>query len=223
VTTMAKARLAGLLYVIIIVTAMFAEVFVRAKLVNLNDAAFTASQIVAHESLYRLGAASMLVALLCDVVVAVLLFELFRPVSWTLSALAAALRLIDVVIIAVNLLNHFEALLLIKAGEIAPAIATLRTYAYGFNLGMIFFGLNLLFLGYLIVKSSYLPRFIGVLLEIAGVAYIVNSYVLILAPAASSKVFAFMMVAPFLAEASLAVWLLAKGVNVTRYPAGETA
>lgn len=110
-TALKYARLAGLLYLVIIVCAGFSEGYVRASLVVSDDAAATARNIMQSEGLFRLGLATDLVAFLCDAVVAILLYWLLKPVSKILSLVAASLRLIaHPAIGSLNLLNHYAAL-----------------------------------------------------------------------------------------------------------------
>src|SRR5438874_7150998 len=97
-----KARIAGVLYLIIIVTAGFAEGFVRDKLVVGSDAAATANNLLTHELLYRAAGAADLINLVCDTVLALLFYELLKPVSRSLALLAAFFRLVHVAILAVS-------------------------------------------------------------------------------------------------------------------------
>jgi hypothetical protein len=93
----------------------------------------------------------------------------------------------------------------------------IKLHAYGFGVGLIFFGFVCLLEGYLIYRSAYLPRFLGVLMQIAGVCYLVNSFALILAPSLADTLFPFILLPPFIAELSLALWLLLKGVNMAEW------
>jgi Domain of unknown function (DUF4386) len=223
-----KARIAGALYLIIIVTAMFAEMFVRERLVVYGDAAATATNILAHEALYRYGGVAMLIALVCDTAFALIFYQLFKPVSRGLALLATFFRLMPVAILAVNLLNHFAPLVILKGAPVsasfpeghlqALALASLHVYAYGFKIAMVFFGFNCLLLGYLIFKSTFLPRVPGVLMAVAGVCYLIWSLASLLSPALGDRLFAAYILAPcFIAELSLALWLLVVGVNVPRW------
>jgi hypothetical protein len=223
-----KARIAGALYLIIIVTAMSAEMIVRERLVVYGDAAATATNILAHEALYRYGGVAMLIAVVCDTAVALIFYQLFKPVSRGLALLATFFRLMPVAILAANLLNHFAPLVLLKGAPAPPsfqadhlqalALASLHLYAYGFKIAMVFFGFNCLLLGYLIFKSLFLPRILGVLMAAAGVCYLIWSFASLLSPELGERLFAAYILAPcFVAELSLALWLFAVGVNVTRW------
>lgn len=222
------ARIAGALYLIIIVTAMFSEMVVRERLVFYGDAAATATNILAHEALYRYGGVAMLVAVVCDTAVALIFYQLFKPVGRGLALLATFFRLMPVAILAVNLLNHFAPLVLLKGAPAPPsiraehlqslALASLNLYAYGFKVAMVFFGFNCLLLGYLIFKSLFLPRILGVLMAVAGVCYLTWSFASLLSPALGDRLFAAYILVPcFIAELSLALWLVAVGVSVPRW------
>jgi len=221
-----KARIAGVLYLVIILTATFAELYVREGIVVYRDAATTASNILAREPLYRLGGVAMLVALVSDVALALIFYQLFKPVSKTVSLMAAAFRLMDVAILAVNLLNHFAPLILLRGaqpGAFTPdqlqalSLASLRFYAQGFNLGMVFFGFDCLLMGYLIFRSTFLPRILGGLMALAGLSYLTNSFANFLSPAWAANLFPYVLAPPFIAEASLALWLLLIGLNAQRW------
>ena len=221
------ARVAGVLYLVVIVGAGFAEGYVRTGLVVPGDAAATAGNIASSEGLYRVGFASDLVAFLCDVAISVLLYVLLRPVSKTVSLLAAAFRLIaHPAIASVNLLNHFMALLLVREGagvtgldaEQVQALAALFVEAHGIGylIGGAFFGVHLLLLGYLIYRAAYLPQLLGVLLTLAAAGYLVESFGTFLFPRYEAVYVWIVAVPAVVAEVSLALWLVIKGVRTDR-------
>jgi hypothetical protein len=221
------ARIAGALYLVIIVVAGWFELFVRGALIVNNDAATTAANILAHESLYRLAGAAVLVYVSCDAVVAVIFYELLKPVTRSVSLLAAFFRLTMVAILSANLLTHFAALMLLKAPSFlnafnadqlqALALACLNLYPQGFFMGMVFFGFHCLLVGYLICRSAFLPRILGVLMAIAGLCYLTHSFVRFLSPAVAAGLFQYIMLPVFVAEMSLTLWLLVVGLNVQRW------
>ncbi len=97
------------------------------------------------------------------------------------------------------------------------AAQAVELHSYGFGVALVFFGCECLVLGYLIFRSGYLPRTIGVLMQLAGVSYLANSFVMILAPNFAGGAFPAILVFAFVGEASLCLWLLVKGVNVARW------
>lgn len=219
------ARVAGFLYLIIIVCGIFAEVFVRGNLIVYGDATVTANNIIASESLFRIGFASGLIMLVCDIVVTLILYVLFRLVNKNLALLATFFRLVSIAILGINLLNHFAALLLLGNAQFltvfetdqlhALALLSLRLHSYGYDISLMFFGFHLLFLGYLIYKSEYLPKIIGILLVIACLCYLTNSFTRFLAPAYAVMIFPGILVPAFIAELSLSLGLLLKSVKIS--------
>ena len=215
------AVFAGLGYLIVFIFG-FANIR-REKLTVRGDAATTASNIVASESRFRAGTASWIVVLVADVVVAWALYVFLKPVSESLSLLTAWVRLVYVAIAAMAVVNLLSAVgLLTDADESegfradqrnAQAMLFLRSYDFGFNVGFVFFGLHILGLGYLIVRSDYIPTVLGVLLIVASVAYLIDSFACFLSSSygsneAHSLVFA---IPAIISELSLTVWLLIWG------------
>jgi hypothetical protein len=217
------ARLVGWLYLVIIACGLFSELFVRSSLVVPGDSAATAGNIMASEGLFRIGFAADSIMLLSDVALAVLLYVLLKPVSPTLSLMAAAFRLTQAAVLGVNLLNQYTALLVLNGSEYgvafeadqlnALAMLFLDVQSHGYDLGLLFFGLSTLILGYLVVRSAFLPRLLGFGLAAAGVVYLGGSYVRFLAPDYVSLVSPAYII-PILAEVSFCVWLLWKGAKV---------
>jgi len=221
------ARVAGLLYLTIIVSGIFAEFFVRQSLLVPGDATATASNIVASEGLFRLGIAADLIMIISDVALALVFYILLRPVNNALSLLAAFFRLTQAAILGVNLLNLFFVLQLISgadylsvigAGQIqAQVLFFLQAHGIGYSLGLVFFGVNCLVFGYLVFKSGYFPRILGILLIIAGVGYLTDSFAQVLLPnyAAYAELLALVVFLPaIIGELAMCMWLLVKGVKV---------
>lgn len=221
------ARVCGVLYLYIIMAGIFAELFVRAALVVPTDAKATASNILAHESLFRIGFSGEMLHLAFDVAVAVLLYALLRQVDRYIALLAAFMRLACDLILAVASLSHFAALRLLENGDylhtFAPeqlqtlALFALKLHGDGYAISLVFFAFACLSLGYLIYRSGYLPRIIGVLMAIAGLCYLVNSFAHFLDPVFAASLFPPIFVPIFLAEVSLTLWLIVKGVNVEKW------
>ncbi len=220
------ARTAGVLYLLITVLAAFVHFYVPGQLIVSGDAATTASNIVASEGLFRLGIAGELVLLLIEVVLSVLLYVLLKPVSKTLSLAAAVSRLAMAAIHGANLLMEFIVLLVVGgAGYLtafapdqldALAMVCLNAYNYGFTIGIVFLALHVLLLGYLIFKSGFLPKILGVLFIIASVGYLVDTFSHVLvANYQTGPPYLALPIA--IAELAFPVWLLIKGVNVEKW------
>ncbi len=220
------ARVAGLLYLVIIVFGLWSEVFVRSSLIVAGDATATATNILASQGLFRASFAADTLMALSDVALAVLLYRLLRPVNATLALVAAALRLVQTAVIAASLLHHYAALLLLGGAGPAAAFEPDQLYAlvalavdmhgHGYDLGLVFFGASCLVLGFLIARSTYLPKPLGWLVIAAGVVYLIGSYTLFLFPAYAETV-APLYVVPLVSEVALCLWLLVRGVDLAAW------
>jgi hypothetical protein len=220
------ARIGGALYLYIIAAGSFGEA-VRSQVVVSADAAATASNITAHESLFRIGHTGELMHLAGDVAVAMIFYVLLRPVDRNLALLAAFFRLASDVILGITELASFAALRLVGEADYLKAIPpdqrhslallAMKLHADGYAISLVFFGVGCIPLGYLILKAGYFPRVLGVLMIIAGLAYLINSLAHFLDPAVAAKLFPAILLPAFLAELSLTLWLLVKGVNVAKW------
>ena len=221
------ARMGGGLYLIIIVLGIFGEVFVRDKIIVAGDPSATAANITAMESLWRLGIATEFLSLICTIALAMIYYFLLRLVSKELNLLAALFRMTSVVVQAVAVLNLVAALFpLANAASLkaftpeqlsALTSLAIKSHNSGFSLALLFTGCTFLFHGYLIFKSGYLPKLLGVLIVVAGLGYLTNSFTLILYPAVASKVFLAIILPVLIGETSLSLWLLVKGVNLKKW------
>ena len=216
------ARLAGLLYLAIAALAVFGLVYVPAMLLVPGDAAATANNIVASESLFRLGFMSNLITFTVNVFVAVLLYKLLKPVNRGIASLMVILILIGLAIGMLNELNQFAALLILGTDHQSAFTAVqsqalaslfLDLYQHGFNIAHIFWGLWLFPMGYLIIRSGFLPKVIGILLIVAGMGYLVDFTLFFLVPDVVLNVSSF----TFVGEVALLLWLLIRGVNVEQW------
>lgn len=221
------ARLGGILYLVIIVAGALDELFIRGKLVVSGDAAATASNILASQSLWRLGIVGDLAMHLCDVFVMWALYILLRPVNRNLALLNLLLNLIQTAVLVANKSTLLLPLLLLgdasylKSFDPAQLQAwsylAIRLHEHGFGIGLIFFGGVCLVEGYLIRKSRYLPWLIGLLMQIAGACYLINSVALLLVPMIAAKLFPAILMPCLIAELSFALWLIVKGVNMDEW------
>jgi hypothetical protein len=227
------ARIGGALYVVIIVLGLFGEAFVRDRLIVSGDVAATATNIRSQELLWRLHIAGELFLLMCAVSLLFILFVLLRPVSRDLALLAVFFNLVSIGLEAAITLYLLEALSTLGNARYLNAFSpeqlyglarlSLRAHSNGFGVSLIFFGCFCLVVGYLIFRSGYLPRAIGVLMQIAGLSYLANSFALVLSPPLANRLFPAILVPAFIGEASLALWLLVKGVNVPKWEAKADA
>jgi hypothetical protein len=218
------ARIGGIIYLIIIVSGLFGEIFVRNKIIVEGDPAATALNIMASPMLWRFGIAGDLLMQVCDVPLIVIFYILLRPVNKNLALLNLSFNLIQTAVLVVNKLNLLMPMFLLEDAEYLKTVdlAELQTLSYlfiklhnyGFGVGLIFFGFVCIVEGHLIVKSTFFPRAIGRLMQLAGICYLVNSFILVLYPALSSMI---ILLPCFVAELALALWMVVKGVDEIRW------
>lgn len=223
----AYARTGGVLYLIIIVAGILGELFIRGKIIVSGDAAATAHNIMASQSLWRIGIAGDLIMHVCDVPLALIFYVLLRPVSKNLALLVVLFNLVQTAVMVANEIVLLVPLFLLGGAEYLKSVdphqlqalsyVSLKVFDYGFGVGLIFFGCECITLGYLIFRSGYLPRILGVLMPLAGLSYLTNSFALLLVPAVAAKLFPAILLPAFVAETSLCLWLLVKGVNVPQW------
>lgn len=220
------ARFAGGVYLLIAALAGFVHFYVPGELFVPGDATATAGNILASEGLFRWGIASELVLLSSEIVLSILLYVLLKPVSKTLSLIAAASRLAMATVHGANLLLSFLVLLLLSGAgylavfdsEQAAALAMLflDVGSYGFTIGVAFLALHAVLLGYLIYESGYFPRILGVLFVVAAAGYALDAFGHVLLPGYTTGA-AYVAVPIALAEVAFPLWLLFKGVNPERW------
>src|ERR1700730_834344 len=220
------ARLCGVLYLIVIAIGIFTELFVRDTFTVSGDATDTANNIMASQLRCHSSIAGDVILLVCAVAQALLFYVLLRPVSKNLALLAVFFNLVELAIDGANKLNLFAALFLsggadyLKAFEPhqlhALAYLSLKLFDYGFGISLVFFSFVCLIFGYLIFGSSYFPKTLGVLMTIAGLSYLTNSFTLILAPTYAGTIFPILVLA-LIGELSFCLWLIVKGVNLPKW------
>lgn len=218
------ARLAGWLYLFIIVAGLYVEMFVRGKIIVPGDAAATAHNLSALEPLWRMGFGAEITMWVFSIFIMAVLYVLLRPVNATLALLALLFNVMDTSIEALNAtLCNFGALFLSTGGGAlnaftqqqlaALAALALRLHEYGFGAGLLFFGFVLIINGYLIARSTYFPRWLGILAAVGGACYVVNSYSVFIAPKLGDTIFPFILLPALVAELTLSLWLIFKGVD----------
>ena len=223
---MKLARSAGVLYLINIIGGAFAISIVPVLLFGSGPAAM-AHNIQTHELLYRSGLATHVVVTVTNVFLAVIFYEIFKVVNRRLALLDVFFILVATAIEAAGLVNQFAPLALLGSGPYANALPAgqLQALAYlpsalasvDYNIHTVFFGFDFLLMAYLVLKSQFIPRAIGLLLAIDGVAYLVYSFVAMLAPGFASQLVPWIQLPALFGEGSLCLWLLVKGVNVARW------
>lgn len=217
-----KARLAGAFYLLTILSGVFAQAFVSDRLVVSGDAAATATNILSHDSLFRLGFTFYLIEMVCQSVMTVLFYELLKPVDKSVSLIAAVLGLIGCGIKTFSRLFYYVPLIVLGgthylsvfSGEQLGSIAllSLRVNDMGAAIALVFFGFNTLLTGYLIVRSTFLPRVLGWVAVAGGVAWLA-----FLSPPLGLRLFVYIAVLGIVGSLATIVWLLVVGVNEPRW------
>jgi hypothetical protein len=220
------ARIAGFLYFAHFVTFFLADNGVHSTAVGSIDVAETAHNIMASERLFRIGFMSYLLTALFFFLAAWALYVLLKPVNKDLALLFMLLNLGGVAIWCISLLGEFGALLLMSGADYlqvfqtdqlqALAMLFLNLYQIGFMISQIILNLWLFPLGYLVFKSGFLPRILGIMLIIDGFGMVIWSFQFFYFPGYETISYLFLVVS-FIAEGSLCLWLLIKGVNVEQW------
>lgn len=227
-----QARIAGLYYALMGLPAPFALIYVPAKLIAVNDAAATAANVLAAETMFRWAVLAEVVSAVGFLLFAAAIYRLLRDVDVHLARLLVIFIVVQVAITFVAAAYNAAALAVFKAPPWMAAIGQaqrenigylfLRLHAITTLLNQLFWGLWLFPFGRLVMKSRFIPRLLGVLLLANGAAYIVAAVVALLAPAYQRVAFNAALPALF-GELWIMIWLIAKGVNVSKLPAHAPA
>ena len=222
------ARIGGLAYLIIIVGGAMGEIFIRGKLLVPGNAVATAQNISASGLLWRIGIFGDIVMHVFDLVLALVYYRLFKPVNKDLALLSLLFGLIQTAVLVANKMNLVVPLFLLGDADYLKAFSaqqlqalsyiSIRAHEYGFGIGLIFFAFECFIDGYLIVKSEFLPKILGVMIFIAGVCYLANTFLLIFSPRLEGALFPTIFgPLALIGELSMCLWLLIKGVNVAKW------
>ena len=217
VTTYSRA--VGIFLILTMLGGWFGEMYVPSVIMT-GDAATTAAQLRLNDDLFRLGFAAYLVEAFSDVVLAWLFYVLLKPVHRDLALLSALLGIVSMSLFAVTQMFYFSAPMFVGESKYLTAFSPaqrealasmfLSLYAGLSGLFMLFYGTAWIIRGFLTFASGYLPRFLGVLMVVAGLGFVAKNVTKVLAPAYSSD----LLLAPmFLNVVAVAIWMLLKGVD----------
>ena len=217
------ARVAGILYLMMIPLGIFGIMYVPSTLIVPGDAATTANNIMASESLFRLSIVSALILQIVQIFLVLALYKLLKPVNKKHAVLMVIFALAAVPIAMLNELNHFAALLLLSGADYLAVFTAdqlqalvplfLDLHGHGIFIAQVFWGLWLFPMGYLVFKSGYIPKILGILLMIGCFGYLIDSFGALLFPNYEVNIAIF----TFWGELLLPLWLLIKGVNVEQW------
>lgn len=220
-----RARITGVVYLVFFLTAVLGA-FIAPGISGLGgvsgDAAAMANNILTHEDAYRLGFALGLISTVCYVALMALFYQMFSPVSRSLTLIAVFFGLVGCAITAFGSLFQLAPLVVLGGGEYmsvfnlqqlqALALLFLNLNVQVGNIALVFFGLFQLVIGYLIFRATFLPRILGALIAVAGLGWLTILY-----PPLANGLLRYVEVLGFLAEAALMLWLLVMGVNAQRW------
>ena len=225
------ALVAGIGYLIIIACGIFAEFFIRGSLIETGNAAETARNIRESETFFRFGIAGDVIMILADVIVGFALYRLFRPVSGSLALVAAWFRLAQAAVLAAMLVMLFLTLQLVTDSQYANVFGSdqldalvllfAEAHSYGYILALFFFGAHLAVLGFLVLRSTSAPNFLGVLFMFAAAGYLLDSFANVLLSNYSDyeTLFAIAVFAPaFVGELAMGIWLIARAGRGSQAP-----
>lgn len=216
------AKITGIGYLIIFITGFFSNFFVLENVIVWDKAEKTVQNLVHNEMLFRFGIIGFVLMVIADLLLAWTLYYLLIKVNKSISLLAALFRVVNASIFGLALMYLMNVLNMLPdannnthmGNEILSAFTDFNTT---WLIGLIFFGFHLIILGYLIFKSGYIPKILGVLLFIAGVGYLIDSFAIILLPNYNDYKETFMMIVllpGIIGELSFTIWLLAKGSKI---------
>ena len=213
------ALIAGAGLLAMTICAVGAIVFIFERLIVPSDAGATVNNILAGEMQFRIGVTGLFVVAVLDVVVAWALYVFLEPANKNLSLLAAWFRLVYSAILGVALFGYANVLRLlggthymqaVETGQLhADVMLSIKVFEDGWAIGLVFFGIHLVILGYLVFKSGYVPRILGVVLAFGGAAYLTDSFVRFLLPHRTIDLAAFVG----WGELLFMLWLLYKGLK----------
>jgi hypothetical protein len=220
--SMNPGRFAGFLYLVMSAFGFFAMAYVPGKLIVRGDATATVGNVAAHETLFRLGIASQLIGSAGFIFVALALYQLLKGVDRRQASLMVTLIVVSIPIAFLNEVNSFAALLLMHGADFlsvmdkmqreAWAMLFLSLHGRGLMVSELFWGLWLFPLGRLVYRSRFLPRFLGVWLGLAGVAWVILCLTGVLLPEYAGKVSTYSQPAVF-GEIVFMLWLVIKGAK----------
>ena len=226
--TAKAARIAGAIYLSMVIVAPFCMLYVPGKLIVRGDATATAANILAHETMFRLSIFGDLIGHLIFICLAVALYRLLSSVNKTWALLMVSFVLVSAAVGFLNALNNIAAVILFRGGEFltvidksqrdALAMLFVRLHNQGEFISEIFWGVWLFPFGLLVYRSGFLPRILGIWLIIACFAWVALSITAQFFPSNYSAAFGWLQPA-FFAELAMMLWLLIRGANVKALPA----
>ena len=230
--TQAIARLSGALYLMVILLGVSGEAIIRGSLVVFGDPAETARRILADEWLWRLGVVGQLTLLVCAVGMTFTWYFLFRQVNKPMAQAATMFGLVSLAVESVSTLDLHLALSALKNAAYFPAaeLSQLQTMSYmalvshnnAFGIALIFFGVQCVLVGMMIRQSALLPRWVGGMMLVVGLCYLVNSFTRVMFPSFAGLLFPWILLPCLIGETCMSLSLLIKGIDQRAWHANST-
>jgi hypothetical protein len=227
VSPRALARIAGGLYLFVILGGAFVIGYVPATIVVSGDPIATAHNLQAHELLYRIGTVVHILILCCNVPLAVIFYDLFKVVNRRLALLVVFFTLVATAVEGASIPSQFAPLSLLQGGYYSGALTAAQVQALAYlpidlqeatySVYTLFFSFYGLAIGYLVFRSTFLPRVIGVLLAVGAACYLAYSFAMLLAPDLAHHLIPYIQLPSLLGEGSFCLWLLIVGVNLQQW------
>jgi len=224
------ARIGGVLFLVSLVAGGFGEGFAPSQLIATGDAAATARHIVNSDAVFRVGFASYLVEGLCDVALTVVFYVLLRPVNPVVTLGIVLFRLMATATFAFGELFYFAPSLIVRNDTYLKSFSpdqlntltllSLNLYGLGGLISLVFYGVASIGIGYLMFRSGYFPRILGVVWAIGGSGFVLRTFAAVLVPSIPTAI---LQAPQILAILMLAIWLLTKGVDEARWEARAQA
>lgn len=221
------AKVIGFGLLLMALLALFANFFVIESFIIPGDAAATVTNLTDNELLFRLAIASFVIVLVLDVIISWALYILLRRVNKSFALLAALFRLTYTAIFTASIFNFVSVLELINEASYLMLLETNQLHAQvmllidafrnGWLIGLVFFGVHLLLIGYLVFKSGFMPKLLGILVILAGLGYLIDSFAKIILSNYTDFETMFILIVAIpgaIGELALAIWLLVKGKKI---------
>ena len=215
-----QTRIGGIFYLVLIACGVYAEVFVIGRSVVANDAAATASNILANQGFYRSGVIAHIVTLALSCLLAGILYRIFKPTSGYVAGTIVVLNIVTIAIEGISIIYELQTLWLLKSKVFASvfspdqvnamAYMPLRMQNICYDLALLFFGLECCLIGILIMKSKLFLRWIGIAMVVAGLCYITNSVSSYISPPFRHMLLPFILIPCLIAELSLSINMIVR-------------
>ncbi|MHA2099542.1 MAG: DUF4386 domain-containing protein [Candidatus Kariarchaeaceae archaeon] len=221
------ARIAGFGWLLIIFTGIMAEFFLRMNLIDMNDPTATVNNIMDSRNQFKLAIFLDIIMLTADIIVGLAIYVIIKPVNRSMALLATMFRFAMAIILLLNLMNLVIVLLLLSGESYLGSFDTeeinslvmlfLKAHGHGYDLSLIFFGLHLVLLGYVMIKSDYLPLIPGILLLFASFGYVIDSIASLFLSGEqellSLSATVLIMIA-VIAEVTISIWLILRNDRI---------